>query len=404
MSLLPTNSETLATINGIVDIWRSAKSDSLIDYTRVTRVEPVCLIDADALFLDSISEVQQSLLSIFSGYYLQAAAISTTVGRIDVLRHLDKLNPRRNGADSLASGASVLMAMESYKDRLPTFGDKRIALEAETTRTSTTTSTSNNRGDSWDNKGGSSGSTERSNSTNTTTDTTTVKETGSEVSFGRDTADILSEVSNLSVGKMLSVEITDGEHKASIPVAVRLIASTVPSSNLVHILSIGNKDNSVKERYHAWKAGRLSFVKDLIFCQDLIDAHRKNLMKDKDGIYSSIIARQRANQVSTIVSGNPSIATASNIVVMTADTARKLENEIMGKLNTFSVREKVFKETYIMLMAVIDSRYDMVTFYHRGIDGHTEVSVRDLRSSNKGSGPSVTEILKAFSVGNSPSL
>jgi hypothetical protein len=389
MSLLPTNSETLATINGIVDIWRSAKSDSLIDYTRVTRVEPVCLIDAEALFLDAISEVQQSLLSIFSGYYLQAAAISTTVGRIDVLRHLDKLNPRRNGADSLASGASVLMAMESYKDRLPTFGDKRIALEAETV-TRNGTSTRPNQAGGTD--------------TTTTSDTSTTVSTNSEISFGRDTADILSEVSNLSVGKMLSVEITDGDHKASIPVAVRLIASTVPSSNLVHILSIGNKDNSVKERYHAWKAGRLSFVKDLIFCQDLIDAHRKNLMKDKDGIYSSIIARQRANQVSTIVSGNPSIATASNIVVMTADTARKLENEIMGKLNTFSVREKVFKETYIMLMAVIDARYDMVTFYHRGIDGHTEVSVRDLKSSNKGSGPNVSEILKAFQVGNSPSL
>lgn len=396
MSILSTNSETLATIHGIVDIWRSAKSDSLIDYTRVTRVEPVCLIDAEALFLDAISEVQQSLLSIFTGYYLQAAAISTTVGRIDVIRHLDKLNPRRDAGDSALSGASILMAVESYKDRLPTFNDKRIALEATTT---TRTNTTNQSTATVSNTGSSINS-----NTSNSTDTSTVSSNDTEFGYGRDTGEIIKEVTNLSVGKLISVEITDGDHKATIPVSVRLIASSVPSNNLVHILSMGNKDNSVKERYHAWKAGRLSFIKDLIFCQDLIDAHRKNLMKDKDGIYSSMVARQRGNQISTLVSGNPSVATASNIVIMTADTARKLENEMLGKLNNFAIREKIFKDTYVMLMAVIDPRYDMVTFYHRGIDTHTEVSVRDLRASNKGSGPNISDILKAFQISQSPSL
>jgi hypothetical protein len=53
---------------------------------------------------------------------------------------------------------------------------------------------------------------------------------------------------------------------------------------------------------------------------------------------------------------------------------------------------------------VIAKDYDRVTFYYRGIAEKTEVSVRDLRASNKGSGSEVTDILKAFVSGSAPSL
>lgn len=43
-----------------------------------------------------LPDVLQSLQSIFSGYYLQALAISTNIGKINVVKHLDKLNPNRN--------------------------------------------------------------------------------------------------------------------------------------------------------------------------------------------------------------------------------------------------------------------------------------------------------------------
>ena len=200
----------LSLIRKITDLWRGAKSDSLIDYTQVARVEPIVLIDTDCLYLDSISEVQQSLLSIFAGYYLQAVAISTSIGKIEVMHHLDKLNPRRNASDSAANTMGWLLAQESYKHALPT-PETIVALEDE-------------RND---------------------------KLSASEIGFGRDTMKDLKELANLSVGKMFSVDITDGLHKASIMVSIRLMASSLPSANIVRILSIGSKDNSAKERYHA---------------------------------------------------------------------------------------------------------------------------------------------------------
>lgn len=352
----------LSAIRKITDLWSGAKADSLIDYTRVARVEPIVLIDNDCLYLESLPEVMQSLQSIFAGYYLQAIAISTNVGKIEVMRHLDKLNPNRKPIDSALDTAGWVLATESYKHRLPVPNDPRVALEAsDASATSSST-------------------------------------------VSRDTTTVLKELTNLSVGKMFSVEITDGLHSASIPISIRLIASTIPSQNLVHILSVGSEDKSAKERYHAWKAGRLEFVRDLVFCQDLIDAHRKNLMADKDGIYANLIKRHRGNQLSAMFSGNPSVATASNMVVISNDTASKLELKVNGRLSEFKTRERLFKDTYVMIMAVVDKGWERVTFYHRGIDQATEVGLRDLKIANKGSGPDVGEILKAYRLGSAPSL
>ena len=159
----------------------------------------------------------------------------------------------------------------------------------------------------------------------------------------------------------------------------------------------------MKERWYQWKGGELEAIRDMVLCTDLIDAHRANLMADKDGVYSQLLKRNRENQLSAIVSANPSVATASNIVVISQDTAKKLEMEISGKLSNPKVREKVFAGKYMMILAVVDSFEKRVTIYHRGIAMPTEVGARDLRGASK-DGPNVSDILKAYQLGNAPSL
>lgn len=361
---MSTENTTLAVVRKIQDIWRAGKSDSLVDYTKSTRVEPIALIGTDVLYDDMLPDLMQSLLSIFTGYYLQAIAVSMTVGNIEVERTLSRLNPSRSAIDAGADTAGWLLARENYKDRLPS-PSVRMSLEAIGDR---------------------------------------IPE-AQEGSFalGRDTNRELKELSNLSVGKLLSVELCQGMQRATIPVAVRLLASSLPTERLAHILAIGTKDVSMKERFYQWKGGELEAIRDMVFCQDLIDAHRANLMADKDGVYSQLLKRNRENQLSAIVSANPSVATASNIVVISQETAKKLEMEISGKLSNPKVREKVFAGKYMMILAVVDSFEKRVTIYHRGIAMPTEVGARDLRGASK-EGPNVSDILKAYQLGNAPSL
>lgn len=376
----------LQILKKVVAAWSSASEGGgdLIKFTAPSRVEPICLIDSDVVHHEALPDVMQSLQSIFSGYYLQAMAISTTIGKIDVVKQLDKLNPNRNlnghMKDAIGASANWVMSAESYKHSLPKPGKMRLSTEAYG---------ANGKDDIIVTLGE-----EKDDKSNT-------NPLGKD---GKDTLVTVKELTNLSVGKLLNVEITDGSHKATIPIAIRLMATSIPTSSVVHILSLGNKDVTAKERYHGWRSGRLEFWRDIVMCQDLIDAHKKNLLADKTGVYNEILKRRSNNNLSTLVSGNPSIATASNLLVCSKETIRTLEGEIGRELKDFKTREKIFAESYLMIIAVIDKDWDRVTFYHRGINLPTEVSLRDLRVSNKSTGPDVGEILKAYQLGSSPSL
>jgi len=353
----------LSAIRRITDLWQGAKSKSLVDYTAASRVEPIVLVDMACAYVEELPDLMQSLQALFSAYWLQAFTLSLNVGRIDVMRHLDKLNPNRNvsnsAVDAAGSAAGWLSSLESYKYRLPTFGNK-AAMEAEIIDAS--------------------------------------------ASVNKDTLLTVKEMTNLSVGKQLSVEVSDGQNRGTILVSVRLLVSSILSSDLIHILSTGNKDTTANQRRHAWKAGRLEMIADIIFGRDLIRAHRKNLLKDKTGLYSEILERRKKNKLSAIFSGNPSVATASNMLVIDSQTIQALEGETGLDFSDLKDREKMLDETGVMIAAVIDKSWNRVKIYTDGIKHPTELSMRDLKSAGKGQGPDVAEILKAYQLGNSPRL
>lgn len=352
----------IGAIRHAASVIASQRADSLIEYSKPARVEPLCLVDADALYIPETFDAMQALQSMFAGFYLQAIALSSTIGNVSVMGKLDKFNPNRDPLTSgtagnmwgeVAGSAVGLLSQESYVDALPAYG-KQIAQE--------------------------------------------------DVAVTKDSLKEASTVANLSVGKMLSVEITDAGHKGVIPIALRLIAVDTPTESLVHILSLGHKDTSMKERYHAWKSGRIEFFRDFLLCLDLIDQHRKNLMDDSEGTYTNIVKRKRSNQLSTILSANPSVATASNMVITTRNTISQLELEINAKFDDFRVREKLFKETSLMIVCVLDTQWDRVSFYHRSIPDVTSLPFKALKMATKGDGPDIGEILKAYQLGNSPSF
>ncbi len=378
MSMLKEITTGIDMAGKLADTMRAAKSDSLIEYTQPARVEPIVLMDQKVVGLPYTGDVMQSLTSLFSGYYLQAVALSVNVGRVDVIKLLDKLNPKRNPVDNLANSQYVtdgvskvvgsLESAQSYAFKLPVPGET-VSIEGFSFEAAEDEASS----------GHLSGQAMRSQQ-------------------------LLQEMTNLSVGKLLEVEVEDGGKRAVFPISVRMIVSGIGPKELVHTLSQGSKNTGMKERYHLWRSGQLEFMRDLVMCQDLIENHKNTLLKDSSGIYEEIRRRRRGNKLSAIFSAQPSVATASNIVVMSKESAKNLEREIGGRLKDFRTREKIFKETYTMIMVVIDPDWDHVTFYHRSIELPTELSVKELQATNKSKGPDVAEILKAYQMGNSPSF
>lgn len=330
--------------------------DSLISYTKSTRVEPITLVDERIVYQPYISDVLQTANSIFAAYYLQALSVDNTIGSVSVLKRLDKFNPERS---------AYMYSAEDFSEGLPKFSREQEIASMEANYP------------------------------------VPYKKQHDSVNVGNTARDI-REAANLAVGKIFDVKFKEGEVEYSIPVAVRLAVNTVDSSSLIHILGIGKDNKSSKARYHAWRSGELKFFRDIVMAEDLIQAHKSAMGKDKSGVYAEILKRRSINMVSAVASQEISIGTASNIAIISDVTRKELEFEIGGKLSDYNVRNNIFKDTYMMLLFVIDAEYEHVTIYHRGIHQPTDLSIKELRSMAKGNGPDVNDILKAFVKGDSP--
>lgn len=359
--------QIIGTVTGLIT------DKSLVGVSKSARVEPLTVVSKDLLPYENLTEVLQTLLSIFTGYYLQAVSLSTTINNVEVSKILDRLNPNADGSLMELGGTAIGLNSFNLEFKLPNNNDikMRVGVEADN---------------------------------------------GPVVLDPKDNGNtMLVEASNLAVGKsvIVSIEVEgeDGKSKTiKIPVVIRLATVTVANNTILHILSNTQQDVSVVERFHAWRSGRISFIKDLVFCNDLVDEKRKAMMNDESGVLSEIVRRARNTKQSalwnSVAAGKslPSLATASNLFVMSEVVAKELEQKLGGKLSNPAVRNKAFEETYAMILCVVDRDYERVKIYHRGIAAVTEVSIRDIKSSNKQKGPDIMDVLKAYNMGSAPSL
>ena len=112
--------------------------------------------------------------------------------------------------------------------------------------------------------------------------------------------------------------------------------------------------------------------------------------------------RRNRNFLSGLFSLSPSINNASAFLIMSQETADEATFHFGDSLDSFKVREKIFASTAAMLMVVIDTKWDTVTFYHRSVDVVTELSKSDLKRAVKGGSNDVQDIVSAYQAGKAP--
>jgi len=325
------------------------KDGSLADVTKLTRVEPLTIVSSDLLNVEYMKDVNNSLLNLFSAYYLQAVSIAGAITSVDVIKVLDKLNPNRGDVTLLSLESHPSACLENYKYELPK--SKSVALELDTT----------------DKKH-------------------------------------LNESSNLSVGKIIEVDISTGANaegkpiSVKVPIAIRLLNTVVSTETIVQLLAGKTEDRSLTERYFAWRSGRISFIRDLILCQDLIDEQKRRSIKDESGVFDKIMNRVISAKKWGAFTNNPSLVVASNIFVVSEQVAKEIEVSVGGKLTKSSIRNKLFENTYAMILVVVDREWERVTFYTRGMDDYTELSAKEIKAVSKG-GSDIADILKSLQLG-----
>lgn len=371
----------LKVLASLPETLRSAKAGSLVEYTKSTRVEPIVLMDRNVAMLPYAVNILYSASYSFSAYYLQAIALSVKVGKIDPVTLLDKLNPSRDATSNAAQSLAGIFnhGVEGYQGRLPSFTDK-------TTLVTSMEAFSDKVADAYKKEK------DRDNKSRTT------------LSAGADFSKEINQAQNLSVGVMLNVELESDGARAKIPVNVRLITSPVAPSTIVNIIGQATGvEKDTTERFYNWSAGQLSTIRDMIFCQDLVDKHRNTLIEDKSGIYKEMNRRKSQNKLSTILSlgKRPSVATASNVLIITKETANEIEAALGGRLTSERIRDKIFDSTMLMLIYIVDTRFEMLTMYTRSIALPTEIPLKALKSNDK-KAPDMLEMFNALRAGQPP--
>ena len=394
-------------LSAVKPLMESQKADSLVNISQPARVEPITMIDQRVLPLPYTGDLLHSLVSLFAGYYLQAAALQMNIGSVNTIRLLDQLNPNRTSQSLLKISGPGLESShtvaDSYLFALPrrraAFGLESYGLNPNENRSALEAFKDNLSEGSYSASAKAGPATVDATGDGVDLTLNPNQQNVGKVEFGRNAIQDIHQSAPLSVGKMLEVKVTDGDKVLNIPISVRLQSVPVDSSVLAHILSDGTKNITWKERWNAFRAGELEFWRDLVLASDLVDEHRKVLMKDKTGAYREILARRRGNATKALSSGTPSLATASNLMVLSSATAKEVERKVLGKLSDVATRDKIFKMSYLMILAIIDADNEMVTFYHRGINLPTVVSVKELKVANKGNGSDVGDILQKLLLG-----
>lgn len=393
-------------------------TNSIIEFSSVSRFEPRTLVDSSLDNTEELVNTLQSVNTLFAAYLMQAIAVNNIVGDIHIIKHLDKFNPNRQNVETKYDFKGVL-SKESYETDAPNLNpalyryglpsmealDNSVNLSNESFKEEMAGAAIDKvltpeQRKLKDKAGNIKDAVERL----TTGDPAPGPAGGSSVD-NRMIKEVLAPDFDLSVGKMFAVTINSGDQSAAIPLSVRLMVQRASPKAMTDILKYGSNVEGVEDRWDRFKMGELQFWRDIVFCQDLIDEQCKALSRDKTGHLQDIMKRTEINKRAAKKTGTPSVGTASSIYIISSDTAKMAERELMGKLDNPKVRQKLFENTYSMILVVMDAQWRRVTIYHRGINQPTNLTFNELKASaRKGGGTDVMEILRAFKSSEAPSF
>ena len=369
----------------------ATRSQSLVSYSAPGRLEPVCYVDASCSDSPMLPALLQAELSIFMGFWLRAFQLENTrIDGVSVAAKLERFSTHRApdylGAIGIEDIDSFL-PFDKKLQNIPIEYKEAAALEAASIR--------------------GSGNSNKPTNLNSNAKALLGQENHTGTSgggkFGAN--DAFDNDANMAVGRIFNVEIVSDQVRQTVPVVVRMNIMFVPTETMIHIYTSSSQDISPSSRVRQWWRGRIDFWRDLVMAQDLIDAHKKNLRSDTSGFYQMMLKRRSDNVNAALVSGVPSAAASSTIIIISKQTADDIAAKLgNGGLHDFAIRQKFFQQGYAMLLAVIDDRRGKVRLYTRDLAEWSDVDADGLKNSSRGTGPNVTDILSAFRAGSSPMI
>lgn len=414
------------------DLFRQ-RADSLEEFNQILYNEYTTLVEQSLLGLDYLPGILEKLQILMAGNQLTAISLLVGVPEVDIIGTLDQISTRRNTADAAARSGARLgkFAMGESRGRfgLPSYDNLAIAV-GESRRPGNRTfearrdvnieggvnthtqNVDNRQANRTDNR-------VNNNTTNNNIDNHSVTTNNYDSKAGKVSSTLpqnfvkqLVEQEGLSQGKHFSAIFERNGNKVEVPMRIRLDVKSCPTEGLETIIAFSDQTKDFWDRYLRlqYKGDRngsvldkIAAAKDLAFSNDLMEEYRKNRYRDKTGYYTKMMEKRNGNWLSGLLTLAPSINNASGIIVVSQETIDGLEAQMGGSFDDFNVRQRIFQDTLTVYYVVVDTTWNKVTIYTRGMNGSQELDKSDFSKSKSGSAD-VNKIIEAYRSGAQPVL
>lgn len=341
--------------------------NSYSDLTKETKVEPWVIVSKDCIGIEAMPDIMQGVLNYVIADYSQAVNLYGKVEDIKVRRALGAFNPNRDGS------AGALLANLNLESRTAT------AMKFSLPISTVPTMEAQGKAAPQQTKGG-----------------------------GITNKELQEEAKNMSVGKLVDIPFTTGigpdgkPQTVTLPIQFRLLASYISSPSLINILSNGKDDTGFWARFERAQDSGIRPVLDFLMAQDMIEEKRKVLFSDDGRQLQKILSRKEGNRRAAIASRTPSLATLSNVFIITEAEAKNLESRFGRTLDNEATREQVFRNVAASTLIIIDRGWNHVTFYQRGFERPSVLDFRQLKTQSAGKGPDLMDMFRQFNLGMPP--
>lgn len=215
-----------------------------------------------------------------------------------------------------------------------------------------------------------------------------------------------------SVGKLIDVTITNPDHpgeSAKITLMVQMVPYLIPTK-LAHLFISKDTRLSFSQRILQWKAGEISFWRDLILNVDQINRSHDIAKQDPSKVFydfmSNVAKKDRATVSKNLARDDhaKSHNLANSVMIFSKEAVAQAKAETGVDLHDAGARARYFSSTYAMVICVVDREYLQVTMYLNGIDdvGVYPFSAFESKSHDKDGGLDFMKVLSQFTGGKAP--
>lgn len=182
-----------------------------------------------------------------------------------------------------------------------------------------------------------------------------------------------------------------------------------------------NAQPTFRDRYLMWKAGEISFFKDLLLGLDIARGRRKTMLSDKEGMLVDFINTQvkKSTKVGTDIyedlatryankSGGASDRfirsnnVANTVMIFSENAVQRVKSTSGFDIHNKAHRGKYFDSTFTMFIFVINTNFNQVTLYMNGIDAVMTYPYEVLKKDKKFDGQDFMQIMTSMARNQAP--